>query len=144
MLYGRRTSGVFRLSLLTALLVLLVAAPAASSETSRAGAIRIREVFVPGSPIPTEGEISYVRVRNAFGIVVRRTKLPFGGAWVRIPLGRGTYGVDVWHRTCDANCNYLDPPTDRCRTTVVVRPGSTVSVTVRNRPGTPCRIVRGA
>jgi len=99
---------------------------------------------VPGSPIPTEGEISYVRVTTASGATVRQAKLPFGGTWVRIGLGRGSYTVAVWHRTCDANCNYLDPPTDRCRASVLIRPGTVVRLTVRNRPGSPCRIVRNA
>ena len=133
------------LSLLAVLLALLVGAPAASSsDTDRRGELRIREVRVPGSPIPTEGEISYVRVANASGATVRQSRLPFGGAWVRLGLRRGSYTVSVWHRTCDANCNYLDPPTDRCRAPVVIRPGATVRLTVRNRPGSPCRIVRNA
>ncbi len=129
---------------ITLLLALVLAMPAfgLSESKARLGEIRVREILVPGSPIPTEGEISYVRVSTHAGATVRRARLPFGGAWVRIPVGRGSYTVTVWHRTCNANCNYLDPPTDRCRATVVVRPAASVRLTVRNRPGSPCLIVR--
>jgi hypothetical protein len=131
-------------SVVTLLLALVVATPPGGHSEGTAGQaeIRIREVRAPGSPIPIEGEISYVRVSARDGATVRRTRIPFGGAWVRIPVRRGSYAVAVWHRTCDANCNYLDPPTDRCRSTVVVRAGASVRVMVRNAPGSPCRIVR--
>ena len=131
-------------SAVTLLLALVAATPPGgrSEGAARRAEIRIREVRVPGSPIPIEGEISYVRVSTLGGATVRRVRIPFGGDWVRIPVERGSYTVAVWHRTCDANCNYLDPPTDRCRSTVVVRPGASLRLTVRNAPGSPCRIVR--
>src|SRR5437870_9764121 len=134
-------------SVVTLLVALVAATPPGGrgeggERMARQAEIRIWEVRVPGSPIPIEGEISYVGVSTRGGTTVRQARIPFGGAWVRIPVGRGSYTVAVWHRTCDANCNYLDPPTDRCRSTVVVRPGASLRLTVRNAPGSPCRIVR--
>jgi hypothetical protein len=103
--------------------------------------LRISEVRVPNSPIPIEGEISYVRVTDGHGATVRSAKLPFGGKAIRMWLRAGSYTVLVWHRFCDLNCGTLDPPGDRCRHAIDVRARTRTDVVVRNRPGSPCRIV---
>ena len=109
-----------------------------------AGEMRITEARVPGSPVPIEGEISYVRVRRAGGATIANTVLSYAGDPLRLRVGSGRYTVSIWHRTCDGNCGVLDPASDRCETVVAVRSNTKVLVEIQNSPGSPCRIVTRA
>jgi hypothetical protein len=108
---------------------------------AQTGELRIVEVHVPGSPVPIEGEFSYVRVSAvANGSVVAERRLD-GDHPLRLRLDAGRYSLSVWHRTCDGNCGLLDPPSDRCEKTLEVPANDEVRVTIENSPGSPCRIV---
>ena len=131
------------LALVVACATLVTGGRAVFAAGQATGLLRIREVVVPGSPIPIEGELSYVRATPQGGGTARRARIPYGGKPVTLRLPAGSYLLAVWHRTCDANCGMLDPPTDRCQARVSVRVGTTVAVTVRHRFGTPCRIAVG-
>jgi hypothetical protein len=95
-------------------------------------------VHVPGAPIAIEGEFTYVHVEATDGgsFVERRLDDE-----LRLPLAAGRYTLGVWHRTCDGNCGLLDPPTDRCEETLVLRGQEMTRVTIENTPGSPCRIL---
>jgi hypothetical protein len=102
--------------------------------------LRIVEVHVPGAPVPIEGEFAYVRVSAADGYSVAERRLDGGRPLrLRVPPGRST--LSVWHRTCDGNCGFLDPPSDRCEATVALEAEEVLKVTIENTPGSPCRIV---
>ena len=94
--------------------------------------------------MPIEGEISYLRLRQPDGAKIVDTELSPSGAAFRCLVSPGTYVVAVWHPYCDGNCGNLDPISDRCSGVVAVRARATVRVTIRNRPGSPCRIVVGS
>jgi hypothetical protein len=104
------------------------------------GELRIVEMTVPGSPIPIEGEFSYVRVSGEDGGSVVERRLD-GEHELRLSLDAGRYTLSVWHRTCDGNCGLLDPPSDRCEEALVLSPQEVVLVTIENSPSSPCRIV---
>jgi hypothetical protein len=105
------------------------------------GELRIVETNVPGAPIPIEGEFSYVRVSGEDGGSVAERRLDPGDA-LHLSLAAGSYTLSVWHRTCDGNCGYLDPPSDRCEETLVLRAHEVTSLTIENTPGSPCQILR--
>lgn len=131
-------------SILAAVGALLVSGCGSSSDSRPShdrSEVRISEVRVPNSPIPIEGEISYVRVTDGHGATVRSAKIPFGGKAIRMRLRSGSYTMLVWHRFCDANCGTLDTPGDRCRHAIDIRARTRTDAVVRNRPGSPCRIV---
>ena len=115
----------------------VVAAGCGSSSSSE---LRVREVRVAGTPVPIEGEISYVRVRRVGGTVIADTILPYGHAF-RCRVAAGRYAVAVWHRVCNANCGNLESVSDRCQTVVEAPENMTVRLTIRNRLGSPCRVV---
>jgi hypothetical protein len=100
------------------------------------GELRVREVHLTGAPFAIEGEFTYVRIEGEEHVLHPPADL-------RIGLTPGSHQVEVWHRTCDGNCGNLDPPTDRCAAEVTVAEGGTALATIRNWPGTPCRIVAG-
>jgi hypothetical protein len=104
------------------------------------GELRIVETKVPGSPIPIEGEFSYVRVSGEDRDSVAERRLD-GERELRLSLGAGRYTLSVWHRTCDGNCGFLDPPSDRCEEALVLSPQEVLRVTIENSPGSACRIV---
>jgi hypothetical protein len=101
------------------------------------------EVLVSGAPIPTEGEVTFVRVTRS-DRTSRTVRLLPGRQALRLTLRPGAYGVEIWHRFCDGNCAYLDPPGDRCSTRVSIRAGAASRLVVHNRPGFACRIVVSA
>jgi hypothetical protein len=103
------------------------------------GELRIVEVHVPGSPIPIEGEFSYVRLSPSDGPAME-WRLSTAQE-LRQRLAAGRYTLSVWHRTCDGNCGLLDPPSDRCEETLVLRAQELTRVTIENTPGSPCRIL---
>ena len=105
--------------------------------------LSLREVRVPNSPIPIEGEITYVRVVDAHGVAVQTTTIPYGKR-ISLRLRNGSYTLHVWHRFCDGNCGYLDPPGDRCRRAITLRVKTRTDTVVHNRPGSPCRIAATA
>ena len=113
---------------------------AAGCGLSSPSELRVREVRVAGTPVPIEGEISYVRVRRVGGTVIADTVLPSGHAF-RCRVAAGRYAVAVWHRVCSANCGNLESVSDRCQRVVEVPESVTVRVTVRNRLFSPCRVI---
>jgi WD40 repeat protein len=140
-----------RLSSLTALVAvaLLAAAGCGGDRTETpystgpdAAELRVVEVHVPGAPFAIEGEITYLRLERADGGVVKEATLPNASEPpFRVAVEPGRYTLAVWHRTCDGNCGYLDPPSDRCRAGLDLRPGSSTEVTIENSPGSDCRAV---
>jgi hypothetical protein len=105
------------------------------------GELRIVEVLVPGAPVPVEGEFSYVRAEGGDGAPAERRLDPERTLSLRLAAGR--YALSVWHRTCDGNCDLLDPPGDRCEQMLDLRADEVVKLTIENTPGSPCRIVPG-
>ena len=113
---------------------------AAGCGLSSPSELRVREVRVAGTPVPIEGEISYVRVRRVGGTVIADTVLPYGHAF-RCRVAAGRYAVAVWHRVCDANCGNLESVSDRCQSVVEVPENLTVRLTIENRFDSPCRVI---
>jgi hypothetical protein len=91
-----------------------------------------------------EGQISYVLVKDRDGkVVVSRhfmTSKP-GQPVIDVQLPPGRYVVASYHRPCDGNCGYLDPPTDRCSTRITVAAGDDVELMVKFAPGRGCTLV---
>jgi D-alanyl-D-alanine dipeptidase len=88
-----------------------------------------------------EGSISFLRVRDARGVLVVNESGSHGLRWrVRRRLPAGRYRLTSFERPCDGNCSLLDSPTDRCsrRITIIAHGRTGVGVTVR--PFLGCRI----
>src|SRR6187549_2985219 len=94
------------------------AAERASAPRGATGQLRVREIHVTGAPYFIEGAITYVRIAGE-----EHTLQPPDD--LRLELPAGTQQIEIWHRPCDGNCSYLDPPTDRCSAAVDVRDGET-------------------
>jgi hypothetical protein len=106
------------------------------------GSLVVREHQLPADGIYTEGYVSFLHVRDeATGEIVIRKRFNTGKVHLRTELPPGApYRVTRFIRPCDGNCGYLDPPTERCRQSLVLQPGSSVLATVRTRVGDPCEI----
>jgi hypothetical protein len=91
-----------------------------------------------------EGQVSYLIVRDADGHIL--AERAFSGVRPNRPaidvrLAPGRYVVTSYQRPCDGNCGYLDPPTDRCRTTVTLAADDDVVLNVEFAPGQGCQFV---
>jgi hypothetical protein len=96
----------------------------------------VREHFDPEGGIPIEGYVSYVTVKRAGSDhVALRAQPPFRGV---LPAGR--YRVSTYARTCSGNCGNLDPPSNKCGTSLRLVGGTTVRVRVIRRFDRPCEI----
>jgi hypothetical protein len=60
---------------------------------------------------------------------------------IDVRLAPGRYVVTSYQRPCDGNCGYLDPPTDRCRTTVTLAADDDIVLNVEFAPGQGCQFV---
>ena len=90
-----------------------------------------------------EGSISYVRVTGEDGSVEFDAELSPGSTTRVLDafLDPGTYRLESYQRPCDANCGFLDPPTDQCSTTFEINPERQATVRVTVTPGFGCRAV---
>jgi hypothetical protein len=91
-----------------------------------------------------EGQVSYLVVRDEDGNVVVEqefTRSRPNRPAVDVQLAPGRYIVTSYQRPCDGNCGYLDPPTDRCKTTITLAPDDIVLMTVEFAPGQGCQFV---
>ena len=89
-----------------------------------------------------EGAISYLAVKRlSDGRVVLRRRYE-GLIRLDRALAPGRYRVSSYVRSCSGTCDRLDPPTNRCATSVRVRSRSTVRLTVVSRDDRACRFER--
>jgi len=107
----------------------------------------VHESRVTDGPVYTEGSLSYLGVDLASGGAqpdVEQVNAEGTGAVIfdqlLIP---DQYYLVSYQRPCDGNCGYLDPPTDRCATTLDLQPGETRNITIVVRPGSRCRVTGG-
>lgn len=117
------------------------------------GTLRVRQVVKQspeGSPpYYIEGFVLFIRLRNADGQILVEERHPARGGRMVVNLRAGTYRVTSFLRPCQGNCEYLDPPADRCsrrvrfhddrretiRARVTVRPGHGCKIRLRRSPG---------
>jgi hypothetical protein len=126
------------LILMTSALAAGPAAARASASPRPDGHLMIRKIRV-GDAIPTEGAVTFIRVKRPSGRVVLTRRLP-SSERLRLPLRPGRYRLVSWQRTCDANCGTLDPPTDRCARPLTLRAGQRLRATIRVNYATGCVI----
>jgi hypothetical protein len=97
-------------------------------------------------PMYIEGSVSFLRVeamRPGQRAETQRTPgvAPGGRTLIfdeRLPPG--AYRLVSYQRPCAGNCDYLDPPTDRCETVLHIRADETRRLTLVLRPGAGCRV----
>jgi hypothetical protein len=101
------------------------------------GTLNVRERFDPEGGLPIEGYIPFAVVRKAgSGRVVLRAKPSFHR---NLPAGR--YRLSSYMRTCDGNCGFLDPPTNKCATTFELERRKTTTIRVLRRADRSCELV---
>jgi hypothetical protein len=106
---------------------------------ANAGQLKITQLRV-GDAIPIEGAYSYIRIERATGAALTERRLAFSNRlMLRVPPG--AYRLMSWQRTCDGNCGYLDPPSNRCAVPFKLRPGEEVEVEIRVNFDSGCVIV---
>jgi zinc D-Ala-D-Ala dipeptidase len=129
-----------RLAIAAALSPLAFAQGAAAAP----GTLDYRQALDSSRGLYVEGSISFVRVRDSHGglVVRRRTAKP--RFRMRRSLRPGLYRVISYQRPCEGNCDFLDPPTDRCARRVRIRSGGLTEVAVTVRPGRGCTMSRRA
>jgi hypothetical protein len=103
----------------------------------------LHESRVTDGPVYKEGSVSYLGVGPASGGEdIHATQVDAAGTGAVIfdeQLAPGEYRIVSYQRLCDANCGSLDPPTDRCATTLDISPGETRDLTIVVRPWSQCR-----
>jgi hypothetical protein len=118
--------------------LLVVAVLLAMCGNAAAATVVIHQRYVrePGGPVYIEGSIHFVKIMRPDGRKVLGTRR----SDLRRSLPPGRYRIVGFQRACAGTCDYLDGPSDRCRTRLRVRRGRTVTITVRHRTGRPCLI----
>jgi hypothetical protein len=112
--------------------------PAATAPVN-AGQLKITQV-TDGDAIPVEGALSYIRIERETGAALTERQLPGSHQlWLRVPPG--AYRLVSWQRTCDGDCGYLDPPSNRCARPFPLRPGEELDVAIRVNFTSGCVIV---
>ena len=113
--------------------VAVLALPASAANAP--GTLDYRQTFTKGPPW-VEGQVSYVRVRDARGdaVVSRRVQHRPSFRLVR-KLSPGRYRVISYQRPCDGSCNHLDPPAARCSRRIRILSGGLTDVRTTVRPG---------
>jgi hypothetical protein len=106
----------------------------------------IHEQRAAGGLMYREGSLGFLRVAPVnSGTDLDATEVPTAapGAQTTIfdeRLEPGEYRIVSYQRPCDGNCGYLDPPTDRCATTLQLGAGETREITIYVQPGRDCRV----
>lgn len=94
-------------------------------------------VFEPSTFSYMEGALPFVRVRRGGKVLVEQevpaTPLSFS-------LAPGTYELSSYVRPCDANCDYLDEPTDECHAHFTIKADQDLHVTSVARAGVACQL----
>ena len=106
-----------------------LAAPAVGQEGSARGLLLVRTTTAPVVPdegIPTEGYLTYVRIRDSAGRLVYRGAT--GNLRRRFAAGRYSIGSNV--RFCSGTCATLDPPSNHCARKLRLRAGTTLRVRI--------------
>lgn len=89
----------------------------------------------------TEGSISYLVVRQADRIVVRKTSEnapAYRPLLDDLPLEPGNYQLISYRRPCDGSCEALDPPVARCSRHVQLEAGQRIVVDIEVRVPNRC------
>jgi hypothetical protein len=93
-----------------------------------------------------EGSIFFLDVRTTEGELVRERSYWAGELEfvMREALDPGDYSIVSYERPCEASCpepgetDSLDPPTNRCRTSVTIDPGETYRLKISAGAGVGC------
>ncbi len=124
-----------------------VSSPSTEQPTTTTTAVtgRLRITQHQTSCCYTEGQVSFLTVRDASGVEVANREfqainpiLPV----VDLGLPIGTYDVESYQRPCDGNCGFLDAATDQCKLQVDVAAGAEVFLTASFAPGEGCSIAQ--
>jgi hypothetical protein len=123
-----------------ALAIAGVARSPASVEPASDGKLVVREHQLPSDSLYPEGYVSFLRVRDLSTGNLVATKRFTGKVHLHRSLPSGPYRVTRFIRPCDGNCDYLDPPTERCHHDLVIEADQSVHAVVRTRAGHRCEI----
>lgn len=98
-------------------------------------------------PLYAEGSVAFLQLSGTgadepvfHGGVTGGAQAPGDDPLVDRRLPAGSYRLVSYQRLCQGNCQRLDPPTDRCETTLSLQGGQTVTTTVLVRRFTGCTI----
>jgi hypothetical protein len=107
-------------------------APADDRTLSR---LLVHLVFPRGFENYIEGAVPFVRIRGDDQLIVeQRLEYDPLSFWL-LP---GTYELGSYVRPCDANCGYLDGPTDECQATFTPMADRDLHVTIWVQAGHIC------
>jgi hypothetical protein len=113
--------------------------PGAAGPPSGSETLTITTTYDFSDGMYIEGALAQIAVFDDDGQVATKTKWP-GKVFTFPHLDPGTYDLKAALRPCDANCGYLDGPTDRCHATL--RVDRDLRVRVDFMVGEPCSIAR--
>jgi hypothetical protein len=117
------------------LAVLTLALPGAQAAAPRSALLVVRQDYPP-RPVYIEGSVGHLRLTqlSTGRVLVNGPRTTYrtrsGDAILRRQLVPGRYRLVSWQRPCDGNCDYLDPPRDRCAATLTLKSGRRLTVTV--------------
>jgi hypothetical protein len=116
--------------------VFLAGSPAGAHRAK--GSLEVREHVQESEGIYFEGYVSFLRLRDVDSgrLAIDRR---FNGEVrldTEVPLGH--YRLIRFIKPCDANCDFLDPKTERCAIGVQVTADAPLRAVVRTTVGRPC------
>lgn len=116
----------------------LAGTPTQATSAATTGSLEVREHAQESQGIYIEGYVSFLRLRNVESGRLAIDRRFQGEVHVdaRVPLGH--YRLIRYIRPCDANCDFLDPKTERCAIGVRVTRDSQLRAVVRTTVGRPC------
>jgi len=79
------------------------------------------------APMGIEGTLFFVRVMSPTSRIVLEREWQWPSMEQQVPPG--SYQVTAWARTCDGNCDLLDPPTLSCTVDLLAEPSFTYTMT---------------
>jgi hypothetical protein len=124
-------------------LVLLAASCArasvpSSGPTPSNGLLVVTQEMARDGGVYIEGYVPFVTVTQD-GQEVFSSRMKLDQA-LSHELSAGSYELTFTVRGCDANCGYLDPPSETCTKTFALEAGQTVRSHVVERPSQGCSI----
>ena len=96
------------------------------------------------APLGIEGTLFFVRAVSPSGTVVLDREWEWPSLEQSVPPG--AYQVTAYARSCDANCDYLDPPAFSCTVEILAEPSMTYTMTylVGNGASVSCHASKAA
>ena len=120
--------------------VLAAGAATGAAQSDADARLVVKNRHVDNGGVYIEGAFQYVVLKREDGSVLFKRRYPFGNVRLNRAFPPGAYRLASYTRSCSGNCNYLDPPSNRCRASVALQSGRRAVYVLRTATGERCRL----